>query len=208
MQLTLSDVRIDDAERLVRECDFPAMKDNPLHRLMFPSSCDESEEEEIKWEIEGLQDTLRTRLVDFRKVCLEDGTPVGFAGWSLEQETVEERKEPTKVRTHYNRPPSTLDIQSWREASRMLGKEKKRVLHGHQNIWRLNMISVNPKYQCQGVGSTLLEWGCKEADSHKRDSFLIASPAGLRLYAKFGFKTVGTVQTSTGTFTSMFRDAQ
>jgi predicted N-acetyltransferase YhbS len=70
------------------------------------------------------------------------------------------------------------------------------------------MISVNPVYQRQGIGSILLQWGTEEADAHGRDSFVIASPAGVRLYAKFGFKVVGEVQTPTGTFTSMFRKAQ
>lgn len=85
MQLALISVNPDDAERLVRECDFPAMRQNPLHLLMFPSSTQETEEEEIQWTIEGLRETLQARSADFRKVCLEDGTPVGFAGWSLEQ---------------------------------------------------------------------------------------------------------------------------
>ena len=67
---------------------------------------------------------------------------------------------------------------------------------------------MDPVYQYQGVGSMLLQWGCEEADRHGRDSFLIASPAGIHLYLKFGFKAVGEVQTMTGTFTSMFREAQ
>lgn len=69
------------------------------------------------------------------------------------------------------------------------------------------MISVDPEYQRQGIGSMLVQWGCEEADAHGRDSFLISSPAGICLYTKFGFKSVGEVHTSTGTFTSMFREA-
>jgi hypothetical protein len=54
----------------------------------------------------------------------------------------------------------------------------------------------------------LLQWGCEQADEHCRDAFLIASPAGMRLYEKFGFKVVGEVQATGGTFTNMFRKAQ
>jgi predicted N-acetyltransferase YhbS len=75
-------------------------------------------------------------------------------------------------------------------------------------ITGLNILSVDPTYQHQGVGSMLVQWGCKEADTHGRDSFLISSPAGIRLYSKFGFKAVGEVHTQTGTFTSMFREAR
>ena len=35
----------------------------------------------------------------------------------------------------------------------------------------------------------------------------MASPAGVRLYGKFGFKDVGTVNTIHGTFTSMLRQS-
>ncbi|KAJ9245751.1 hypothetical protein DTO271D3_4073 [Paecilomyces variotii] len=219
MKFTLSPVNADDAESLVRKCDFPAMRDNPLHLLMFPHSCEEMEEEEIKWTIEGLEKTLQTRSAGFRKVCLEDGTPVGFAGWSLEQTTQEgkttnigavseEREEPNKCPRRDYWHPSTLDVKTWVGVSRMFRNEKKRVLENRKNIWRLNMISVNPAYQRQGIGSILLQWGTEEADAHGRDSFLISSPAGVRLYAKFGFKVVGEIHTPRGTFTSMFREAQ
>lgn len=70
----------------------------------------------------------------------------------------------------------------------------------------LNLLSVNPAYQRQGIGSILLQWGTKEADRHGRDSFLISSPAAVNLYTKFGFQVVGEVHTSRGTFTSMFRE--
>jgi ribosomal protein S18 acetylase RimI-like enzyme len=70
------------------------------------------------------------------------------------------------------------------------------------------MISVDPAYQRQGIGSMLLQWGCEEADGHGRDSFLIASPAGIQLYTNFGFKVVREIHTMWGTFTSMFREAR
>jgi hypothetical protein len=148
MRFTLSTVDADDAELLVRKCDFPAMRDNPLHLLMFPHSSQDTEEEEIRWTVEGLQDTLRIRPADFRKICLEDGTPVGFAGWSLEQTTPEEgtnnsgdvlteqEKEPNKCRRHDYWHPKTLDVKTWVQVSKMFRREKIRVLHNRKNIWR------------------------------------------------------------------------
>ena len=148
MQFTLSTVDADDAELLVRECDFPAMQDNPLHRLMFPHSSDETAEEEIRWTIQGLRETLQTRPTGFRKICLEDGTPVGFAGWSLEQTTrgsstidsgdaLEEQKQPSSCPRRDYWHPNTLDVKSWAEVSKLFRKEKKRVLQNHTNIWRM-----------------------------------------------------------------------
>lgn len=70
------------------------------------------------------------------------------------------------------------------------------------------MISVHPIYQRQGIGSMLLEWGCRDADNHHRDCFVMASPAGIPLYTKFDFKVVGQVYTSKGTFVSMLRTSR
>ena len=43
---TISSVSFLDADQLIRECDFPAMLDNPLRLLMFPSSNPTTSEEE------------------------------------------------------------------------------------------------------------------------------------------------------------------
>ena len=70
------------------------------------------------------------------------------------------------------------------------------------------IISVDPAYQRQGVGSMLMQWGCEEADLSERDAFVLASPAAVRLYAKFDFEIVGEVRTKEGVFQSMFRKAR
>lgn len=235
MQLELVSVDTSDAERLVRECDFPAMQQNPLHLIMFPHSNKETEEEEIQWTIKGLRETIQTRSASFRKVCLEDGTPVGFAGWSLEQSMHEEKSivDEKSISEKQTQPlkddywhPKTLDVESWVDVSKKLRQEKRRVLANRKNIWRkstyehdsyfhaklpflgLTMISVNPAYQRQGIGSLLLQWGAEKADRHGWGSFLISSPVAVTLYAKFGFQVVGEVHTAKGMFTTMFREAQ
>lgn len=52
----------------------------------------------------------------------------------------------------------------------------------------------------------LLAWGCEQADRHERVSFLMASPAAVNLYGRFGYITVGKVATPHGTFKSMLRE--
>jgi predicted N-acetyltransferase YhbS len=68
-------------------------------------------------------------------------------------------------------------------------------------------VSVDPAFQRQGIGSMLLQFVCSEADQSSRDAFVLSSPAGVQLYAKFGFKAVGLVETHQGNFTSMLRRA-
>jgi hypothetical protein len=54
----------------------------------------------------------------------------------------------------------------------------------------------------------LMEWGCGQADKTGSDTFLLASPAGLKLYTKFGFESMGVVEIKGAKFTSMLRKAR
>lgn len=142
MPFIISDVHESDAEQLVRNCDFPAMRDNPLRLIMFPRSTKETEEVEIKWEIEGLRQTLKTKSAGFQKVCLQDGTPVGFAGWSIENTTAletdevmgEPRDQVQDQKTNWH--PETLDVCTWIMISKILREERRRVFRDCNNVWR------------------------------------------------------------------------
>lgn len=82
---TISSVSLLDADQLIREYDFPAILDNPLRLLMFPSSNPETSDKEIKWNIDGLKESLQSPEAIFRKVCTSDGIPIGFAGWTIDK---------------------------------------------------------------------------------------------------------------------------
>lgn len=68
-------------------------------------------------------------------------------------------------------------------------------------------MAVDPDHQRQGVGSMLMETVCHQIDENNLDAFVLSSPAGVRLYSKFGFRAVGAVETRQGTFTSMLRSS-
>ena len=53
-----------------------------------------------------------------------------------------------------------------------------------------------------------MQWGCDEADRNSLDSYILASPVGIQLYQRFGFKKVGEVYAHGAKFTSMLRKAQ
>ena len=72
----------------------------------------------------------------------------------------------------------------------------------------LTFMAVNPKYQRQGVGSMMMEQICKEVDQRRQYAYVLAAPEGVRLYSKFGFSIVGSVETPQGAITSMLRQPQ
>ncbi|KAF2231933.1 hypothetical protein EV356DRAFT_277183 [Viridothelium virens] len=214
MSFKISTAAVDQADLLIRQCEFPAMIDNPLRKIMFPRCCQATEgevEQEILWTVQSLQQNLESGILEIRTVCLETGLPVGFAIWSLDQASQKQEhkdKADNSSKRCIRELPTTLDIQSWSQVSKLLRAERTRILRDLHNIWRLQAISVNPTYQRQGAASLLLDWGCRRADEHGYVSFVMASPAAVHLYAKFGYTAVGAVRTAQGTFTSMLRAAK
>ncbi|KAJ6024006.1 acyl-CoA N-acyltransferase [Penicillium herquei] len=198
MAFTLLEVESSDAESLVRECEFPAMQDNPLQLIMFPRSQPETWEAEIRWMINNLQDTLALERSTSRKVCTEDGIFVGFASWTIHNTGTPRTRSTGKKDMNTN--PNTLDVKAWLEVSKMLRLERERVLQDRDNIWRLTVLAVNPLYQRQGAGSRLMRWACEEADRNHRDGFVLASPAAVKLYENFGFEKEGEVKFEKGIF--------
>lgn len=132
MHYQLSDVAPDDADTLVRICQFPAMRHDPLRAIMFPQAnselyTEENGEEEIKWTIEGLQEGLENNSCYMRKVTYGSEC-VGYAIWTLESngKPTRQKERPAKQRESWN--PKALDIEAWHHISHRLRQERQRVL--------------------------------------------------------------------------------
>lgn len=146
MSFTLLPALPSDAEALVRYCDYPAMRDNPLRLCMFPRSRTSLPEEERKWLADVLKKSLASPRMVFRKVCTKDGQPVGFAGWTIPYSTSESHVKSDgggdkqgnrgEQRGHRNELPRSLDVETWMEVSKKRLEERRRVLRGREDIWR------------------------------------------------------------------------
>ncbi|KAL2838691.1 hypothetical protein BJX68DRAFT_248704 [Aspergillus pseudodeflectus] len=227
MVLSISPVETEDVNLLVRKVEFPAHQDNPLYRLMFPHSKEqhwEEKEDEIRWTIDGLLETVHQEDEALYKACGEDGSPVGLIGWTTSPgafatgvkcrdcphagPVVKSRaRGVAKVKSRNSFDPPSLDVTSWLGISKRLREERQRVIRDCQGngICRITFMAVDPNHQRQGVGSTLMKIFCDYVDENALDAFVLSSPAGIRLYSRFGFKAVGIVETKEGNFTSMLR---
>lgn len=58
----------------------------------------------------------------------------------------------------------------------------------------LHILVVSPTHQRQGLGSILVREGLAAADHDKARTYIEASPAGLELYKRFGWKEVEQIQ--------------
>jgi len=55
----------------------------------------------------------------------------------------------------------------------------------------LKILLCHPSYQRRGAGSALTKWGIDQAARHGLDTTVFASPMGLALYKKLGFREIG-----------------
>jgi GNAT superfamily N-acetyltransferase len=54
----------------------------------------------------------------------------------------------------------------------------------------LSKLCTDPQHQRRGAGTMLIKWGCDIAQEHGVPAFLEATPAGLPVYQKSGFREV------------------
>lgn len=64
----------------------------------------------------------------------------------------------------------------------------------------VDFLNVKPAFQRQGVASLLVKAGCEIVDAYHLKAYVCASPAGLKVYERQGFKVVETVSTDYSQF--------
>jgi hypothetical protein len=138
MHYQLSEVTLDDAEALVRYCQFPAMRYDLLRAIMFPDAISESYkeknvEEEINWTIEGLKESLENESCYLRKVTC-GSSYVGYAIWTLESNGKPARQKATLAKQRESWNPKALDVNAWHRISDRLREERKRVLQNQIDV--------------------------------------------------------------------------
>lgn len=133
MAISISPVRAEDVDLLARKVEFPGHQDSPLYLLTFPHLKErqwEQTEDEIRWTIDGLLETVHREDETLYKACGEDGSPVGLIGWTTSPgagvasvnggssvhnaSTIKPKaRQWSKAMSRSSYSPSSLDVKSW-----------------------------------------------------------------------------------------------
>lgn len=150
MAISISPVRAEDVDLLVRKVEFPAHQDSPLNLLIFPRSKErqpEQIEDEVRWMIDGLREAVYREDESLYKACGEDGLPVGLIGWTTSSGVPGAcaARQGSKVMSTSSCIPSSLDVESWLGVSKTLREERRRVLRDfHDNgVYRTLADNLN-----------------------------------------------------------------
>jgi predicted N-acetyltransferase YhbS len=63
--------------------------------------------------------------------------------------------------------------------------------YGEKQIY-LGMLACHPDYQKRGAGEMLVRWGIDKGRAEGLTPTLFASPMGMKLYTRLGYKDVGS----------------
>jgi ribosomal protein S18 acetylase RimI-like enzyme len=75
---------------------------------------------------------------------------------------------------------------------------KMEEFHLAEPHWYLPLIAADPARQGQGLGTALMEAAIARIDADGRPAYLESSnPRNIPLYERFGFQSIGTIQTET-----------
>ncbi|KAK3641171.1 hypothetical protein LTR56_011411 [Elasticomyces elasticus] len=132
-----------------------------------------------------------------------DQTIVGFCAWGfdgvpipdsedgstpqLDSETSEEAAEDTQApKNECVKRLAELETATTKHLLDFMTKVKA---NGSKRIYIIS-IAVDPRFQDQGVGSSLVKWGTDVADKAGAFSWVHSSEGGWRFYEKHGFEEV------------------
>ncbi|KAK3343498.1 acyl-CoA N-acyltransferase [Lasiosphaeria hispida] len=132
-------------------------------------------------------------------VCEMDGRVVAFAAWDAPSPIRDRHRSAPLQEPQPSVPslPITIGHERRMRAFRETCAASKRALfdavytaRGRQHMF-LKILLCHPDYQRRGAGRALTAWGIDEARRAGVDTTVFASPMGLELYKKLGFKEVG-----------------
>ncbi|KLJ09486.1 hypothetical protein EMPG_15102 [Blastomyces silverae] len=90
-------------------------------------------------------------------------------------------------------PPPGAHPELFTELRRQMVARRKKYLDEEKD-YVLELIATSPAFERQGHASRLLKWGIEKADAENARVFLEATPAGLPLYERLGWRTVDTIR--------------
>ncbi|CAO1600378.1 hypothetical protein XANCAGTX0491_004069 [Xanthoria calcicola] len=140
-----------------------------------------------KFENKALTGTVMHKVIE-----TETGKLVAFAKWKYPYSlTPEQQAEKDKLNLGRSYPPGTNE-ELYEQFFHRVDTLRKKYLDEEKDYF-LNLLIVLPPYQRRGLGTMLIREGLTAADGDKARTYIEASPKGLGLYQKFGWKQIDDI---------------
>ncbi|KAL9601806.1 MAG: hypothetical protein Q9219_002296 [cf. Caloplaca sp. 3 TL-2023] len=149
------------------------------------------------WRLQRLTQNFHKLFMEhFKIIDTSKGTIVSYAAW--------ERPHPsaTEEGSQHARFGDAMPDTCFPQGSNLSvikdfsdQQDRLKVVHmDSTQDYYLKMLFTHPSYQGQGLASALLRQGLERIDAESRRCYLEASPAGLPIYRKRGWKVVDEIR--------------
>ncbi|KAJ0413595.1 acyl-CoA N-acyltransferase [Aspergillus carlsbadensis] len=157
--------------------------------------------------MDGLKRDLANPAVHLVAVVDTDleGSPIiAYANWVEPRASKTSRQpadEQTQIQPMYPEDGDDLALASFYFPH--LKEHRERNMAG-RTCWYLAGLVCHEAHQGRGAGGMLMRYGIGKADAMQADIYLEASPPGVPMYTKFGFREIGRVVVLDGEFMELF----
>ncbi|KAL8708855.1 MAG: hypothetical protein Q9220_006311 [cf. Caloplaca sp. 1 TL-2023] len=178
-----------------------AFKDDPIIGRLWP---DVDRQVKHEYDIKLLQRHFAQKellgSVFHKLVDTENGKIVAFSKWKYGYTlTPEQQAEKEKLDTKRFHPPGSNETL-YNDFFSQLDARRKKYCGDDKDYFSqlttiivLHILMVIPDYQRRGLGAMLIREGLAAADRDEAKCYIEASPAGLELYKRYGWKQVDEI---------------
>ncbi|KAL8951066.1 MAG: hypothetical protein Q9222_002938 [Ikaeria aurantiellina] len=170
-----------------------AFKDDPIIGRLWP---DVDRQVKHEYDIKFLQRHFAQKelmgSVFHKVVDTESGKIAAFSKWKYGYTlTPKQQAEKEKLDTKRFHPPGSNE-KLYNDFFAQLDARRKKYVSDDKDYF-LHILIVLPSYQRSGLGSMLVREGLAAADRDQARCYIEASPAGLGLYKRYGWKQVDEI---------------
>ncbi|KAJ5813391.1 uncharacterized protein N7503_000141 [Penicillium pulvis] len=155
-------------------------------KVEAPTRASDGQDDEIRRMIPMLEESKNTYLLITEQAT---NKPVAFTWWAHSKGQTKAQWEEGYANRY--RPPTMNGALM--DATGGVRYMKRANLLGEKKFFQLKELFVLPEYQRQGLGGLLVAYGVHRADELCLPAYTEATPEGLGLYLKHGFKEVDRV---------------
>ena len=81
-----------------------------------------------------------------------------------------------------------------------MAEKRESHMQGVKKYWYMSVLATEPKHHRRGIASKLLKWGLDQADAEGLPVWIDATPKGLPLYIRHGWKEVDHIDIHAGKY--------
>ncbi|KAL6720988.1 hypothetical protein ACLMJK_000088 [Lecanora helva] len=166
----------------VAQVTIASFKNNPFRSIVFPNGMGQASLQKIvDSQVKAVDDPTKFPL---KVIETNTGEMAACALWIRTKAMSDDDWQKSRGEAMKAYPDARMDLLGH---FILKSEDAKERIMKDREWWELESLSTLPKYQRQGIGSMVMEWGNRRQEEVKLPGFIQATDQGFGLYAKHGY---------------------